>query len=52
MMFIWLVYRAMLMIRETETWKKVYKKCTENKDPEYLREEQKKRDLEFSFGSL
>ena len=27
-------------------------KLTENTDPEYLKKQQKKRDLEFDFGSL
>jgi hypothetical protein len=48
----WLVYRFFKMIGETVIWKNVYNRITENKDPEYLREQQKKRDLEFDLGSL
>ena len=42
---VWSFYRLMLVIKETETWKKIYAKCTENTDPEYLKEQQRKRDL-------
>ena len=49
---VWCCYRLILVIRETETWKKIYSKCTENTDPDYLKEQQRKRDLEFDFGSL
>ena len=49
---IWIVYRGILVIRGTESWAYVYMKLTENKDPEYLKEQQRKRDLEFDFGSL
>ena len=42
---VWCCYRLVLVIRETETWKKIYAKCTENTDPEYLKEQQRKRDL-------
>ena len=47
---IWCCYRLVLVVRETETWKKIYAKCTENTDPDYLKEQQRKRDLEFDFG--
>jgi hypothetical protein len=49
---IWAFYRLILVIRDTDTWKAIYQKITENKDPEYLKEQQRKRDLEFDFGSL
>lgn len=42
---VWAIYRLWLVIRETETWKAIYAKVTENKDPEYLKEQQRKRDL-------
>ena len=44
-MFIWLVYRFFMMISETECWKSIYAKATENRDPVYLKEQQRKRDL-------
>lgn len=34
---VWAIYRLWLVIRETETWKAIYAKVTENKDPEYLK---------------
>ena len=49
---VWVVYRLALVIRETDTWKAIYAKLTENKDPEYLKEQQRRRDLEFDFGGL
>ena len=49
---LWAIYRLVLVIRQTETWKAIYNKCTQNTDPEYLKEQQRKRDLEFDFGSL
>ena len=36
-MFSWLCYRTVLMIGETDCWKYIYLKITENKDPEYLK---------------
>lgn len=50
--FIWSVYRLSLIIKESQTWKKISSKMYENTDPEYLKEQQRKRDLQFDFGSL
>jgi hypothetical protein len=33
----WAIYRLVLLIRETDTWKQIYYKMTENKDPNYLK---------------
>lgn len=46
----WIIYRGMLMIKDTQTWQNVYQKVTENKDPEYIKDQQRKRDLEFDWG--
>ena len=48
----WATYRLILVIRETNVWKHIYKKLTENTDPEYLKQQQRKKDLEYDFGSL
>ena len=49
---IWVVYRGVMIIRTTYSWAYVYKKLTENTDPEYLKEQQRKKDLDFDWGSL
>lgn len=49
---IWVFVRGLFMIKESDTWDKIYKRMTENRDPDYLREMQRKRDLEFDLGSL
>lgn len=41
----WIIYRGIMVIRDTETWQNAYVKMTENKSPEFLREQQRKRDL-------
>ena len=51
-LLVWMVYRFVLVIGETQTWKECYAKMKENRDPVYLKEQQRKRDLEFDFGSL
>ena len=48
----WVIVRGIFMIKESETWDKIYKRMTENRDPEYLRQMQHKRDLEFDLGSF
>lgn len=48
----WIIYRGILVIRDTETWQNAYVKMTENKSPEFLREQQRKRDLEFDWGEF
>jgi hypothetical protein len=50
--FIWAFARMVSDFKQSETWKYIYMKLTENKDPEYLKKQQKKRDLDFDFGSL
>lgn len=42
---LWIIYRGIVMIKESETWQNIYLRITENTDPEYLREQQRKRDL-------
>ena len=51
-LIVWSIYRLVLVIKDTETWQKIHAKVTEDKSPEFLREQQRKRDLEFDFGSL
>jgi hypothetical protein len=48
----WVGYRLWLNIKDSDIWAKIYAKLTENTDPEYLKEQQRKRDLEFDFEGL
>jgi hypothetical protein len=41
----WAFYRLVLVIRETDSWKHIYKRLTVNTDPEYLKEQQRRKDL-------
>jgi phosphoglycerol transferase MdoB-like AlkP superfamily enzyme len=41
----WIIYRLGLVISETDVWKKIHAKLTANTHPEYLKEQQRKRDL-------
>lgn len=42
---VWVAYRLGLNIKDTDVWMKIYAKLTQNTDPEYLKEQQRKRDL-------
>lgn len=42
---VWLTYRLILAIQASDSWKIVYQRITRNTDPEFLKEQQRKRDL-------
>lgn len=42
---VWVTYRLGLNIKDSDVWVKIYAKLTANTDPEYLKEQQRKRDL-------
>ena len=43
--FMWAFYRLICDFKQSETWKYIYMKLTENTNPEYLKKQQKRRDL-------